>query len=310
MKHLFIINPYAGKTNDEKEIESKLNASSTVFDHEIHLTTGPGEATMFVERWCDEHEDEVRFYACGGDGTINEVATGVVKAKECHPGRRIEMSCFPCGSGNDYVKYYQGDWRNIEDLVEGEPHKVDVMKVNDRYCINVCNFGFDAMVCKTMIEVKRKPIIGGRHAYTTGVVKGLFGGRSNYCRVATDGKPFHNGKMLLCTVSNGKYVGGSYQCAPKSENDDGMVEVLLFKPIRLASILSLISVYKNGKQFETPRIFKKMKYTRAKEVVVEADKDFDLCIDGEMLRNKHFEIRNLQQAITFVSPKTAQKQSI
>lgn len=305
MKHLFVINPYAGKEDATPVIKQKINMLDDKPDYDIYVTQAPGDATRFVVQWCQEHpQQSVRFYACGGDGTINEVTSGILQVQNGNAvsDSHIQMTCYACGSGNDYIKYYPGDYTDLHKLINGTPHRVDVMQVNDRYSINVCNFGFDALVCKTMIEVKRKPIIGGSHAYTTGIVKGLFKGRKSLCRITADGQPFHDGHMLLCTISNGRYVGGAYQCAPRSLNDDGLVEVLLFKPVALASFLSMISAYKNGKQFELPHFQKHMKYTRAKTLDLDADTPFDLCIDGEMLVGSHFHIQNLQQVLTFVAP--------
>ena len=155
----------------------------------------------------------LRFYACGGDGTLNEVVSGMVG----YP--LSEVTCLPVGSGNDYVKYYGGKdlFLDLQRLVDGDVTEVDVIRVNDSYAVNVCNFGFDAMVCKTMMEVRRKPIIGGRNAYTTGIVKALIKGRRTTCRIRVDDKEVHNGDMLLCTMGNGRYVGGAYQCSPLSE---------------------------------------------------------------------------------------------
>ena len=105
------------------------------------------------------------------------------------------------------------------------------MKVRDRYSLNVCNFGFDAMVAKTMIKAKRKPIIGGpKSSYTYGIIKALFNSRRNHIKVTVDGEPINKEYLMLCTLSNGRYVGGSFKCGPKSLNDDGLIDVSLITP--------------------------------------------------------------------------------
>ena len=299
MKHLFVINPCAGKVDATQEITDKIAAIGKTQECEIYRTKCSGDATRFVKNWCETHPDEeVRFYACGGDGTLNEVVSGAIGFPNA------QVTCHASGSGNDYIKYYgtQEDFLDIPRLMDGTPHKVDVMRVNDRYSINVCNFGFDAVVCKTMNDVRRKPIIGGTHAYTTGIVKGLFSGRKNYCRISVDGEVFHDGQMTLCTLSNGRYVGGGYQCAPLSINDDGLLEVSVIRPISIFQFVSFVGDYSKGSHIHRKGIEKIMKYRQGRSVEMASPTPFYICIDGEMMYAKRYRVENIPQAVTFVSP--------
>lgn len=301
MKHIFVINPCAGKSDITPEITAKINALKSNIDYQIYVTQCPGDATLFVRQWCLDHRDQpARFYACGGDGTLNEVVSGLIGFDQ------VQVTTYASGSGNDYIKYYgtHDDFNDLQRLIEGTPHQVDVMRVNDRYSINVTNVGFDARVCKTMNTVRRKPIIGGKHAYTTGVIKNLFTSMSSYCRLVVDGKEFHDAKMLLFTLSNGRYIGGSYQCARnESTNDDGLVEVNLFYPMTVFKLARLIGRYAKGTHFNLPNIDKLMKWTQGTDIEVSSHKPIYVCIDGELLQGTQFVIHNLHQAVTFVSPR-------
>ena len=203
MKHIFVVNPCAGKQDSTTIVTQKVEAYASNhpdFDYQVYVTQSPGDATIWTRQWCADHPDQaVRFYACGGDGTLNEVVTGIIGFPN------VQVTVHANGSGNDYIKYYatHDDFNDLDRLVEGIPHPVDVMKVNDRYSINVCNFGFDAMVCKIGNDVRRKPIIGGKHSYTTGIIRSIFTSRSNYVRMTVDGESFFDGYMLLCTLGNG-----------------------------------------------------------------------------------------------------------
>ena len=170
MKHIFVINPNAGKDNVVEKLKNELKAFPDL-DIETYETTGEQDATRFVKAYCEAHPDEkIRFYACGGDGTLNEVASGAAGFPQA------SITCYASGSGNDFVKYYGGKERflNLEKLLRTEDERpIDLFRVNDRWCINVFNFGFDSCVGDTMIKVKRKPIIGGKRAYVTGVVNAL-----------------------------------------------------------------------------------------------------------------------------------------
>ena len=159
MKHVFVVNPCAGGHDGSGELAIKIH--DILREAEVYTTVAPRDATRFVRRWLDDHAGEaVRFYACGGDGTLNEVVSGVMAAKS--DGRSVEVACYPCGSGDDFVRYWQGvDFTDIAALVDGEAVPVDVMRLGDRYCVNTLNYGFEAEVCHTMATVRRVPLVGG-----------------------------------------------------------------------------------------------------------------------------------------------------
>ena len=303
MKHIFVINPCAGKEDSTTEITQKVEAYALAhpsFDYQIYVTQSAGDATRWTSLWCNEHPgQEARFYACGGDGTLNEVVSGIIGHDN------VQVTVYASGSGNDYIKYYATleDFNDLERLVNGTPHPVDVMKVNNRYSINVCNFGFDAMVCKVGNDVRRKPIIGGKHSYTTGIIRSIFTSRSNYVRMTVDGEPFFDGHMLLCTLGNGRYNGGKYMCSPLSKNDDGLVEVNLFKRMSLYRFASLIDDYSHGTHINRPDVKKLMLYRQASTVEMASPDPFWLVIDGEMLHSNRYRVENLRHAVTFVSPR-------
>ena len=302
MKHIFVVNPCAGKQDSTTTVTQKVEAYASAhpdFDYQIYVTRAAGDATRWTRQWCADHPDHPgRFYACGGDGTLNEVVTGIIGFPN------VQITVHANGSGNDYIKYYDSSeaFSNIARLVEGVPHPVDVMKVNDRYSINVCNFGFDAMVCKIGNDVRRKPIIGGKHSYTTGIIRSIFTSRSNYVRMSVDGEPFYDGYMLLCTLGNGRYNGGNYMCAPLSKNDDGLIEINLFKRMSLFKFASLINEYSQGTHIHRPDVQKLMQYRQGTIVEMASPDPFWLVIDGEMLHSNHYRVQNIKHAVTFVSP--------
>ena len=303
MKHIFVLNPCAGKQDSTTIITQKVEAYASAhpdFSYQIYVTRSTGDATRWTRQWCADHPNHpVRFYACGGDGTLNEVVTGIIGFPN------VQITVHANGSGNDYIKYYDSfeAFSDIARLVEGVPHPVDVMKVNDRYSINVCNFGFDAMVCKIGNDVRRKPIIGGKHSYTTGIIRSIFTSRSNYVRMTVDGEPFYDGHMLLCTLGNGRYNGGNYMCAPLSKNDDGLIEINLFKRMSLFKFASLINEYSQGTHINRPDVQQLMQYRQGTLVEMTSPDPFWLVIDGEMLHTNRYRVQNIKHAVTFVSPR-------
>ena len=301
MKHIFVINPAAGRQNAYDDICARLASGAFGPDYEIYRTQRPHDATAYIRAYCDAHPDEeVRFYACGGDGTLNEVVDGAVGYPHASVG------CYPCGSGNDFVKYYGGSERflDLSAQAAAEEHRIDLIRVGSRYAINAAHFGFDSCVAKTMENVRRKKIIGGKHAYTTGVLTALFKGMKNDCRVTVDGELLNpSGKLLLCTVCNGQYVGGSYRCAPRSLDDDGLLEVCLVKPISRVRFVSLIKYYTAGTHLDSPKFEKILTYRRGRVIEVEAPEGFVYSFDGELITQNHFTIEVAPAALRFAVPK-------
>ena len=112
MKHIFVINPAAGKTNVTEALLPRLHALFVGREEELetYLTTGVGDATRFVKERCAASNGEhLRFYSCGGDGTMNEVLQGLAGCANA------AMGVVPCGSGNDFVRSFPDcDFSNLE----------------------------------------------------------------------------------------------------------------------------------------------------------------------------------------------------
>ncbi len=303
MKHVFIINPAAGRENFYTALQSLLKSQCPYADYELYTTRAAGDATAYIRSYCEHHADErIRFYACGGDGTLNEVVNGVVGFANASVG------CYPCGSGNDFVKYYGGKkvFRNLPELLAAPEERIDLMRVNDQYAVNATHFGFDSVVAQTMMNVRRKKFIGGNNAYTTGVVAGLFKGMKNHCRVTVDGELLNpNGEILLCTVANGQYVGGAFRCAPRSLDNDGLLEVCLVHPVSHMKFLQLMSGYREGTHLEDPRFAKYIVYRRGKVIEVDAPEGFVYAVDGELVCHNRFTVEVVPQAVRFAVPKSA-----
>ena len=129
MKHLFIVNPAARQGNRTTFATTliKQTFERRAADYEIYITQGPGDGAAKIAHDA-QYEDDLRVYACGGDGTVNECAAACVGLPN------VAMTVFPCGTGNDFVKQFgdeQNKFMNIGSLVDGEISPLDIMKVND-----------------------------------------------------------------------------------------------------------------------------------------------------------------------------------
>ena len=300
MKFVFVINPFAGEGKAEQTIRDGIEKSSQKENCEIYLTKAVGDATVFVKKWCEEHPDEeVRFFACGGDGTINEVFNGAVGFD------KAQVGCYPCGSGNDFVKAFGGadKFMDIQKLIDAPVQKLDLLKVGDRYSNNVVNFGFDTTVAITINEEREKTGHGNKNAYTKGVVKALIKSMNNKFKVFADGELLNpKGSALLCTVANGQYVGGSFKCAPRAKTDDGIIEVCLVHPISRLKFVKLLGSYTAGNHLDDPNFKDVIVYRQAKQVEVVAEDGFAYSLDGEIIYEKNFTVEIVPGALNFAVP--------
>lgn len=298
MKHIFVVNPQAGGRDNSTYITEHLNEINT--DTEVYVTRAPRDATRYVSDRCHAANGEaLRFYACGGDGTLNEVASGVMESG----APNIEVGCYPCGSGNDYVKNWPGvDFCNLLALTEAPSTPVDMLRIGDRYCINVMNYGFEAEVCHTMERVRRWPLLGGRMAYITGIIHCLLHKRHNPCRITVDGEPWHSGDMLLGSAANGRFVGGGYQCAPRAVVDDGWLEAQCVNSLSIVRFLSMIGYYQRGEHLDRVEMHDVVHHRQAHSMVFEADREFSVVVDGELLHGTRFEAEVVPHALNFIVP--------
>ena len=299
MKHIFVVNPAAGNGWGAKTIKQALHNYDGKYDYELYYTSSRLDATQFVKSRCEASPNELlRFYACGGDGTLNEVASGIAGFKNA------SMTCFACGSGNDFVKCVGGidKYQDVGALLNAKEHEIDLMKVNNRYCINVFSFGLDTCAAKTMIAVKHKKIIGGKNAYFTGAIKALVTAMRTECHVVVDGESINDKEILLCTIANGTHVGGSFNCAPRSLHDDGLLDVCLCKVISRLKFLQMAVPYAKGRHLDDPRAKNIITYRRGNIIEVTAPEDFAATLDGEIVEGTYFRVEVLPKFIRFAIP--------
>ena len=301
MKHLIIFNGSAGEGAAEGRFE-EIKKAFEGLDYELHLTTAPREAISFIRKYLEEHKKEtVRVYACGGDGTVHECANGVVGFENA------ELAAIAIGTGNDFVKYYGGAERflDVKKMIESKAKPIDLTKIEGPsldeplYSINVINFGFDAVVGAVGNKNKAK---GKKNPYDKAIPVAIMKARFNRIIVTADGEQLNKKRMLLCTLAQGRFVGGKFMCAPESVNDDGLIDVCLLRTRPLLAFLNILGPYTDGKHLETPKYRKTLEYRRSKEITIDAPKDVDICVDGEMIRGSSFKCEVMPGAVKFVIP--------
>ncbi len=308
MKYAFIVNPASGKgSKDEivKNIEDIMEASSK--DVAIYHTRGTQDATVLADMIAKEAGDEqVVIFACGGDGTVNEVANGIVGHENA------VLGVVPVGSGNDLVRELGGGMNegakflDLERQINGEMIKMDIIKLtyikdskeHINYVVNGINIGFDGNTAILANDLKKR-FKSGSLAYIIALVTCMIKKKGECLRITADGEEFHAGPLLLTTIANGGFCGGGFNSCPYADLYDGMLELLLVKDVKRREFLNLAPKYKAGKIFEVPGVEKLIKYRQAKEITIEPMKAHTMKFagDGEIYETGALKIEVLKQAI-------------
>ncbi len=298
MKHLFIINPVAGKKKNAEEIISRIHAVFSDKDepYEIKLTEHPDHATEIAARAAASGEP-TRLYCVGGDGTLHETVSG------CYAAPNIEIAPIPNGTGNDFVKSFPDhDFTDIKALVEGEARPIDLLKCGDRISMNIINCGFDAMVAGNVNKFKR--FFTGNLAYYIALFYTFIQKLGNNMQVTVDGEEIYNGRALLTVAANGRVYGGGFLAAPDACVDDGMIDVLAVKNMSRLQITGFVSKYKVGNHEPLRHL---MATRRGKSMIITSDKPFAISFDGEVEMTQKAEIELLPKALKVVLPISTQK---
>ena len=297
MKHIFIINPAAGKYDHSqqfrKQIEEACGARGLAY--EICVSQKPGDCRD-IARKAAESGEEVRLYACGGDGTLNEVVNGVVG----FPNAAITH--FPGGSGNDAIKIFSETepFFQLERLLDADEARFDLIRCNDTYSINILSIGFDARVGTDIARFKRLPLVTGKGAYVLSILANMVHGLSEHYVVTLDEAETVDAEQTMICICNGRWYGGGFNPVPCSEPDDGLLDVLLVKSVSRATVANVIGKYKAGHFDQLPKI---IRHFTCKRVEITCDRKSEINLDGELLMAREAKFEVVPQAIRFFYPR-------
>ncbi len=296
MKHLFIVNPAAGKYDHTEELTGRIRAlcMSRGLDYEIRVSGKPGDCTA-ITRQAAASGEEYRVYACGGDGTLNEVVCGAAGAAN------VAVTHWPCGSGNDFIKNFSEPpaFLEPERLLDAEEALLDLIQVGEDYSLSICSMGIDARIGTEIQKYKRLPLVSGNGAYNLSTVINLIKGIHRHYAVEINGETIDDRFTLIC-VCNGRFYGGGYEPVPEARPDDGKLEVLLVKKVSRLQVASLIGKYKAGRWAEFPALFRHFSTDR---VTIRCDREEVVNLDGEARWGKDVEIRLSDKKLRFFYPR-------
>ena len=304
MKHIFIINPISGKSDASVYLAPKIEAAAKKagVEFEVICTSHAGHACEIAQAF-GAAGNAVRLYACGGDGTLNELFRGAYHFPH------VEIASVPCGSGNDFVRNFGEPeaFLNLADNIAGTAIPIDLMQVGEGVSAAICSTGMDADVAYGIPKFRRIPFCGGTMAYDLSIVQCLLKPIGHRLRVKIDDAVYED-TFLIAAVCNGMTYGGGYKAAPTADLQDGSIEVVLVKKISRFRIASVLAQYKAGRHIANGAVVDKLAdvltyhHAHSVEITPLSSQNVIINIDGECGPAAGLEAKILPRAARFVLP--------
>ena len=294
MKHIFIINPAAGSRDRTQDYTRAIEEHCKGLDYKIEISQAPGDCFR-IAREAAQTGEEVRLYACGGDGTLNEVGAGAAGYSNA------AVTVFAGGSGNDFVKLFDDPkaFTDLSRLLDCKEETFDLIQCNDDISLNICSVGLDARIGTDVSNYKRLPLLSGFRAYAVSVVFNVIRGIAEHYVVEVDGETIDGDQTLICAC-NGRFYGGGFNPVPEADPTDGLLDVLLVKKVSRLQVAKVIGKYKDGKYKELSHL---VRHFRTKALKIICDSPTSINLDGELRTAKEVLIRIADEKLRFFYPK-------
>ena len=296
MKHLFIINPAAGSRDRTEAYKKKIREAfqGSEEEYRVEVSKAPGDCCR-IAREAAESGEEYRIYACGGDGTLNEVAAGAAGFSNA------AVTVFAGGSGNDFVKLFSDReaFRDLDRLLDCEEATFDLMKVNGDICLNIASVGLDARIGTDVSNYKRIPLLQGFRAYAASTVVNVIRGISEHYVIKINGQTIDGQQTMICAC-NGRYYGGGFNPVPTADPTDGILDVLVVKKVSRLQVPGVVGKYKAGRYKELPHL---VTHYRTDKVEILCDKPTPINLDGELRTWQDVTITVAEEKLRFFYPK-------
>lgn len=294
-KLLFIYNPHSGKGKIKFKL-SDIVESFVLAEYEvtIYSTRAKGDATTLVIECCQETDYDI--VACsGGDGTLNEVVSGVMQLK-----KRPKVGYIPSGTTNDFatsLKIYKDMNKAAETISTGKVFKCDIGSINERFFTYVVGFGAFTEVSYETSQAAKNTL--GRLAYILEGARRLTSLKSYHITIEYDGNIIED-DFIYGMISNSESVGGFKLMGKREVSlDDGRFEIFMIRmPKNLMELQNIINSLLMEKENE------KFIFTASTaQVILRSSEPISLSVDGEYGGSyENIQITNYEKAVEFLVP--------
>lgn len=294
-KYLFILSKKAAGGRNLPSVEEIRKYVDPNLDIEIVTTEYKNHTTELAREFGLKNPGSV-IVACGGDGTLREVAKGVY-------GTDSYFAFLPCGTGNDFNRSVSVETdtikllKNIHNL---KPDVLDLIEIGGDICLNVWSFGFDADLLVEAKKIQKKYPKVMESSYLFAALKTVFGKISSKIEYEVETVSGEikkgSGYYTLGNIANGKYYGGGFNPAPLADVSDGVLNFMLVDKMSVAELVSLISKYKRGEHTSIKKVHM-LEVTRGKIRSLEGELIGNF--DGDIIPFHEAEFRVLKHALKF-----------
>ena len=292
VKHVIVINPISGKCKGKKYGIAVLKLLKKYdINAEIVISEYPNHLTEISKKL--SQEEKTRFYVLGGDGTLNEVASGILNTDS-------EIVAIPTGTGNDFVKsisYYNSIRKIVRGSIKKDAKKTDILKLNNnRYCVNILNCGFDATVAKNLDIFRKLNFLSGKAKYNISLLYTLLRNKNYKFKIRIDKKKTYKGSFTLAVIANGKYYGGGVKPCPEAIPNDGILNICIVDATSFFDKIRLLPKYKRGEHLN----LKQVHIEKASDITIVSNLKFPASIDGEVIYTKKIHAKIEKDAINVI----------
>ncbi|WP_299578508.1 diacylglycerol kinase family protein [uncultured Sunxiuqinia sp.] len=300
---MVILNPQAGSGQGRKDVEKiRKRLHKAGFQFELFISNYPQHAIHLTMKGIERGYRKL--IVAGGDGTMNEVANGVLQQQVCAPSEVI-VGMIPVGTGNDWIKTFgipNNYKKAIKRIRKGKTILQDVGLINyqegeqqkQRFFTNMAGFGFDALVAQKANRLKEKGHTGWR-IYLQSLVTGYLNYQTRKVSLRLDGEKVED-LIFSTSIGIGKYNGGGMMQAPGAIPNNGVFQVTVIREIGLGGILKNLPGLFNGQFVNDERV----SVFQASKVVVASENQIEGEADGENLGNHQFELEILPQQLQVI----------
>ncbi len=287
MKYCFIINPISGRIPSLKKIRVFIShefSNHQEASYQVFVTEEPGDARRLAKEAAEKQTGIV--VAVGGDGTMNEVACGIMHSDAA-------LGVVPCGSGNGFAQSLSipESWQAaIRRLVNPDIIRIDAGQINDAYFFGVAGCGFDALISARFKASKRRGVL----PYFYHGIREFFRFEPELFRFESDSVQFSK-KLLMITIANTARYGNGAVIAPHADYQDGKFEVCMIDKISAGqAIINLPYLFNN--KIEKFKSYKSFSHDNFKIIRESANSYFHT--DGEPHRGgKVLQVKVLPKAL-------------
>ena len=300
---LLIANPASGHHRGKQRLaQAEEHLASLGHSVSAEFTESAGHATLLTKSNAPDFEIVA---ALGGDGTVNEVANGLMAVE---PGDRPALSTLPVGTGNDVAQTFGlAHFESaIDALANGSTRALDVIRVRmmrdgksvTRHALLFVAAGFAAEVIrKTGPRVKR--IFGRRFSYSVGLFRALASFRAPEFTVKWNGQEKQETMFQVCAGNTEFAAGGVMRISPGALPDDGLLNISLVGELSRLQIIRQFPSILSGRYVEDERV----DYFTGKRLEIDAVPPVEIQADGDIIGTTPATIDLLPDALRLVTPK-------